>query len=307
MTPSTPEFCAPVKTPRRRPGIVPGNRRIDLTGLWAEGLPESIDTYSDPPLFSLLSSFQGFLESFQIIPVHLRESINIVLHPRLCFWRERFLTIPLPMNTPQSQPQTVVVQQKSGKGCWIALWIVLGLGVLSIGGCFLLGGLFVAGVNEIGEAISEELKEMNAIPEENTPIGETAQTDNFAVTVKKAEITMKLADDSGVFTASPSKGGMFITVLWSYKNITSDPISSFSTPTVYLLSPEGTRYSADVEASGVFASISDQDENILSDLNPGIEVNAADAFEVSKDLYEKQSGQWRILIDSDRNVVFPAP
>jgi len=62
-----------------------------------------------------------------------------------------------------------------------------------------------------------------------------------------------------------------------------------------------------VEASGVFASISDQDENILSDLNPGIEVNAADAFEVSKDLYEKQSGQWRILIDADRNVVFPAP
>ncbi|MDP7494963.1 MAG: hypothetical protein QGI77_00945, partial [Roseibacillus sp.] len=93
-------------------------------------------------------------------------------------------------------------------------------------------------MNEIGEAISEELKEMNAIPEENTPIGETAQTDNFAVTVKKAEITMKLADDSGVFTASPSKGGMFITVLWSYKNITSDPISSFSTPTVDLLSPE---------------------------------------------------------------------
>ena len=211
------------------------------------------------------------------------------------------------MNPPQGPPQTVIVQQKSGKGCWIALWIVLGLGVLSIGGCFLLGGLFVAGVNEVGEAISEELEEMNAIPEESTPIGEIAQTNSFAVTVKRAGTTMKLADDSGIFSASPSKGGMFITVLWSYKNITSGPISSFSTPTVYLLSPEGTKYSTDVEASSVFASVSDQDENILSDLNPGIEVNAADAFEVSKELYEKQPGQWRILIDADRNVVFPAP
>ena len=203
--------------------------------------------------------------------------------------------------------QSAPVQQKSNKGCWIALWIVLGLGVLSIGGCVLLGGLFVAGVSEVGEAISEELEEMNAIPEESTPIGELAQTNSFAVTVKRAGTAMKLADGSGLLSATPSKGGMFITVQWSYKNITNEPIGSFSTPSIFLLSPEGTKYSTDVEASTVFASISENDENVFSDLNPGIEVTVADAFEVSKELYEKQAGQWKILIDADRNVVFPAP
>lgn len=208
-------------------------------------------------------------------------------------------------NAPQSPQPQVVIQQKSNKGCWIAAAIVVGLAILIIGGCAVMGGLFVAGAGKALEEVSDEIERSNAIPEEITPLLETATTAKFAVSVTQTNTAQSLK--SGFLESTPATGGMYVTVLWTYKNITAEPIGSFSTPSIYLLSPEGTRYEPDIDASGTFAAMSNADEKILSDLNPGIQVRAADAFEVSRDLYESGKGEWKILVDGDTNLVFPAP
>jgi hypothetical protein len=199
---------------------------------------------------------------------------------------------------PQNQQPQIIVQQKSSKGCWIAAAVVFGLIVLFIGGCTILGGIFVgAGIDEM----AKESERANAIPEEVIPIEETAQTEKFAVMVSEVEILDQIKTEFSEST--PAEGGLYVAVLWIYKNITNEPISSFSTPSIHLLSPEGTKYSADIGASSEFAAMVDLDRKVLSDLNPGIQVTDGDVFEVSKDVYGNGEG-WKILIDADRKLVF---
>jgi len=202
--------------------------------------------------------------------------------------------------TPNQQPQ-IIVQQKSSKGCWIAAAVVFGLIVLFIGGCTILGGIFVGAVGEGLEEVAKEHERANAIPEEVVPIEETAQTEKFAVMVSEVEVLDQIKTQFSEST--PAEGGLYVAVLWIYKNITNEPISSFSTPSIYLLSPEGTKYSADIGASSEFAAMVDLDRKILSDLNPGIQVTDGDVFEVNKEVYGNGEG-WKILVDGDRKLVF---
>jgi hypothetical protein len=201
---------------------------------------------------------------------------------------------------PIQQPQ-IIIQQKSNKGCWIAAAIVFGLIVLLIGGCTIMGGLFLGAVGEGLEEVAKENERANAIPEEVIPIGETAQTEKFAVMVSEVEVLDQIKTQFSEST--PANGGLYVAVLWIYKNITTEPISTFSTPTIHLLSPEGTKYSADIGASGDFATMVDLDRKILSDLNPGLQVTDGSVFEVSKEVYGNGEG-WKLLVDGDRKLVF---
>lgn len=58
---------------------------------------------------------------------------------------------PQPVATPQPQIATQPEKRKMN-GCLIALMVIGGIAVLSIGGCLMLGGLFVKGV---GDAVAE--------------------------------------------------------------------------------------------------------------------------------------------------------
>jgi hypothetical protein len=69
-------------------------------------------------------------------------------------------------------------------------------------------------------------------------------------------------------------------------------------PSVNLLSPEKTKYSNDVEASGLYATEQDFDEKVISDLNPGISVKSAVVFEVSKEEIAKNG--WMIDVDGNK-------
>jgi len=196
------------------------------------------------------------------------------------------------MSEDNKQP---VAEKKKMSGCMIALLVVGIIGVLSIGGCMMMGGLFVAGTAAV---IDEMEKEAAYIPEEISTTEDVITTGQYEISVQEIAITSVLGGE--FYKENAAGGGTFVAVLWSYKNISNAPIGSFSTPSIELLSPEGVRYDVAVGASSALRGQVDVTEKSFSDLSPGIQVKCADAFEVSKELLE--AGGWSILIDADSKV-----
>ena len=67
--------------------------------------------------------------------------------------------------------------QKKKNGCLIALAVIGVLGILTIGGCFLMGGLFVKGVSDAVEASNNETQSKitslkNSTPSSLSPTGD---------------------------------------------------------------------------------------------------------------------------------------
>lgn len=134
-------------------------------------------------------------------------------------------------------------------------------------------------------------------PETKYKVGDIIKTDKLEITVTKAEEKPSVGSD--FFKKSPSEGGTFIAVQYSYKNVSSSPVGTFSQPTVKLVASNGTEYDADIGTSGNYVTELNLDRKILSDLNPGITVKDAQVFEVSKELYA--SGSWDLLIRADKD------
>lgn len=135
-------------------------------------------------------------------------------------------------------------------------------------------------------------------PAQTAKVGDTITTDKFEITVMSVEQRDSVGDD--LFNSKPAEGGVYIAVQWKYKNISDEPVSSFSVPTIKLFDSNDTKYSSDVGSSGSFATELKLDRKLLSDLNPGITVNDADVFEVARDSFEK--GGWKLMLDSDKDV-----
>lgn len=55
--------------------------------------------------------------------------------------------------------RVIVVQQKTTSGCMVAFWVLLGLCVLSVGGCFLVGGAGCVFLEAVDEAQKEQQEE----------------------------------------------------------------------------------------------------------------------------------------------------
>jgi len=133
--------------------------------------------------------------------------------------------------------------------------------------------------------------------------GEMVQTKRFEISIQKLEMRDEVGND--FFNSSPAEGGVYVALKYKYKNISDEPIGSFSTPSAELVGPNGTGYSRDSGASSSFAVETEIDQKILSDLNPGIAVTTVDVFEISKE--QISSGQWHIEISSTPKVVVPLP
>ena len=193
-------------------------------------------------------------------------------------------------DTPNQEPK------KKKSGCMIAAIVIAIIAFLSIGGCMMMGGLFVAGT---AVAIDEAVKEENRIPDEIHEIGTTIATGQYEITVSK--ITQHNSLGNEFYQEKPAEGGIFIGVIWSYKNISNEPINIFNKPSIELISPDLVRYETAVGASTALASSTEGlSEKALSDLNPGITTKTADAFEVSTELLN-QSG-WTVLIKCDNKI-----
>lgn len=141
---------------------------------------------------------------------------------------------------------------------------------------------------------------------ENATLGESTQkiTNNFklgdAVNFQTFEITLKSVESlnrvgSEFFRENVADGGVYVAAVYTLKNTGDKPIGMFDGPTLKLVDPAGTVYDADVAASSAFSTEKDFNEKVMSDLNPGISVNAGKVWEVSKEKFDPTT--WKLVLD----------
>ncbi|MBP9669812.1 DUF4352 domain-containing protein [Candidatus Woesebacteria bacterium] len=168
-------------------------------------------------------------------------------------------------------------------------WGVIGIVVLAI-----IGAL--SGGSDNNSSTKSNQTGQQAQRQETTyKIGEKVTSKNLEMTV--TTVGEKASVGTQYFMEKPSEGGTLVVVQWQYKNISSEPVGSFSQPTIKLVDSSGVEYSNDGGKTSAYATEIKLDTKILSDLNPGITVKDADVFEISKEAYTK--GGWSVLIKAD--------
>lgn len=126
-------------------------------------------------------------------------------------------------------------------------------------------------------------------------VNETVASKNMELTV--TSVAEKTSVGGQYLNEKPSEGGTLVAVNWQYKNTSSEPIGTFSQPSIKLVDSKGVEYSSDTGKSASYATEIKLDRKILSDLNPGITVKDASVFEVSKESYVQ--GTWYVVIKAD--------
>ena len=135
-------------------------------------------------------------------------------------------------------------------------------------------------------------------------LGQPTQTGDYEIVVTGLNV-VPIVGNQLLGQKLPSTGGAFITIDWSYKNITKKPLSSWSNPDVVLIDPNGAEYEPDAEATILYAANNNDDEKVFSNLNPGITVSGTGKiYEVSNDLCNNDG--WKVKIKADKTVIFPA-
>ena len=153
-------------------------------------------------------------------------------------------------------------------------------------------GIIVALIWMINDGKEGSSKSSNS--EVSYNVGQTFNTKQFEVTVTKVN-KVSYVGDGFFWNETPSDGAIYVTVEYTYKNITDKPISAFSDISVRLVDSKGTKYSSDVGASGAFASTKDFSDKLLSDINPGITIKSGTVFEVAESEFDKDG--WYLDVD----------
>ena len=127
-------------------------------------------------------------------------------------------------------------------------------------------------------------------------VGETITTDKFEITINN--IQTKESVGGKYSPKEASDGGIYVCVDYEYKNISNQPISSFSCPKIKLKDSNDVSYDSDLSATMHYSTETKPDNKALSDLNPGIKVSDSDGFEISMEEYAK--GGFYIVVDTDK-------
>lgn len=135
---------------------------------------------------------------------------------------------------------------------------------------------------------------------ENRKIAETFSTGKMDFTV--TSVDQKTSVGGQYLSEKASEGAVLVVVQYKYKNTSDKPLSSFTQPSVKLVDANGTEYDADLGKTSTYKVQVKMDEKFLSDLNPGITVNGAQVFEVSKESYT--SSNWQLKISAEGNNYF---
>ena len=130
-------------------------------------------------------------------------------------------------------------------------------------------------------------------------VGNAINTDKFTISIDRVETRRSVGNV--YLHKQASSGGIYVVVNYTYKNISNKPIGAFSLPRISLRSPDGSKYSADIDASSSHAVEIKQDEKIFSDLNPGIQTHGSQVFEVSEQMYSPTT--WKIIVDADKEIL----
>lgn len=172
-------------------------------------------------------------------------------------------------------------------------WVVIVILIAIIGSC--------SGGNDAQNKVTPDNNMETGIQEVVYAIGDTFTTKKFDIIINSVDT--KNSVGSQYFNQSPADGGIYVIVNYQYKNITDTPINSFSCPSIYIVDSNGVKYDSDLTATSYYATETELNDKILSDLNPGITVKDAKVFEISEELYNK--GGFTVLIDADKDVSIP--
>lgn len=135
-------------------------------------------------------------------------------------------------------------------------------------------------------------------PDLQGKLRETIKTDKFALTVQS--VTPRNFVGNQFLNEKAPNGATFIAVNFNYKNISNEPISSFSMPDVKLIDPNNVTYEPAIGASSYYAAQINLNKKVASDLNPGITQSDASVFEVSKENWAKKG--WKLRLSADKNI-----
>jgi hypothetical protein len=159
-----------------------------------------------------------------------------------------------------------------------------------------------AGVNEnkqLTEQATGQTVDENASEVKNSwKIGESIKTEKFDLKVNS--VTVRSSVGGSYMNEKAADGAVFVIVNFSYKNITKEPISSFSVPDVNVIDPNGTKYDEASGATGFYQVEINLNKKAISDINPGITQKDATVFEVSKDLWKSKG--WKLVVDADEDI-----
>lgn len=138
--------------------------------------------------------------------------------------------------------------------------------------------------------------------EQKTPdyrVGDVINTAKFTISIDRVETRRSVGNQ--YIQKQASSGGIYVVINYTYKNISNKPIGAFSLPMISLRAPDGSKYSADIDASSTYAMENQRDEKILSDLNPGIQTHGSQVFEIGEQMYSPTT--WKVFIDADKEVL----
>jgi TM2 domain-containing membrane protein YozV len=143
--------------------------------------------------------------------------------------------------------------------------------------------------------VKSSLNTVNTEPLSN--LGDTLKASSIYLIVTNIKPLSSIGGNDFVEATRPSEGAIYLTVQYKYKNISNKALGMFSKPTISLVDPNGNSYDADIAASGAFAMEVDDNEKVISDLNPGISVKSSTVFEVANELLQQPG--WCLHVEFD--------
>jgi len=190
---------------------------------------------------------------------------------------------------------------KSGtvsKNKMILLNIIVSLVIMGIIGSSGEDNKSVAGNSEKKQT-TEQITGQEASEEKaKWKIGDSIKTEKFDI--KVISVTTRASVGGSYMNEKAADGAVFVIVNFSYKNITKEPISSFSVPDVNIFDPNGTEYDEAAGATVYYHTEINLNKKAISDINPGIAQKDATVFEVSRDLWKSKG--WKLIIDADEDI-----
>ena len=138
----------------------------------------------------------------------------------------------------------------------------------------------------------------NQVQETVYNIGDAISNEQYEITIKNVSTATKVGSE--YLNSQPAEGGIYVCVDFTYKNVSTEPISSWDFPTVELVDSNGVEYSSDVSASSYYATEKDPNRKVLSDLNPGITVTDNKVFEIAEESYNQ--GEWYLVVDNNTKI-----
>ena len=126
------------------------------------------------------------------------------------------------------------------------------------------------------------------------------ETDKFEIAIMNVE--QKTTVGTIFFKKEAGNGNTFVCIRVRIKNISNEPIGTFSQPYFKLVDGNNTTYNTDIDASSSYVTEVEDTSKFLSDLNPGVTIYDTGVFQIGKDYYAQNS--FNLIIKADKKILF---